>query len=264
MVWLAITLTYCVVCWLAASFAMRSLNLQQKEESQPSLAHGPIGVILLAPLFMPFVALLFLYQHVRTWHALRWIGTLRRINRTVREYEFMPVDGPSLGEPIRGHLETLTPPLVELGFQLIGDFRMKPEPVVVYDRILLSEDGRTLATVCCLLNAGVVSFMSVLDDGTMVHTSGSHNPHPERTLDPTDWLALTYCPGTHPVNMYREHQEAIRRGTAHTGAGVIQLRRDQYRAVMVYDQRIFNRWRFRHGTLDHEPPAPDFSTLRTG
>jgi hypothetical protein len=254
MLWLAIILTYCTMCWLITAVAIRAPDFERPEEIRRSLAHVRRGLILLAPLFMPFVAWLYLRRQAQTFQALRWIRTLRRINRTVRELEFMPVDGSSLEEPVRGHLGTLTPPLVELGFQLIGDFRMKPEPVVRYDRILLSGDGQTLAIVCCLLKKGVVGFTSVLDDGTLVHTSGSHNPHPERTFEPTDRLSLTYCPRTHPLNLHRQHQEAIRMVAARTGARVMQLHRDQFRAVMVYDQRIFNRWRYRHGHLDREPP----------
>jgi hypothetical protein len=220
-----------------------------------------IALILMAPLFMPFVVFRILPCLVQSFRARRWIGTLQRINHTVREYEFIPVEGSSLGEPIRGHLETLTPPLVELGYQSIGDFRMKPQPVVVHNRILLSADGRTLAIVCCLLEAGVVSFLSVLDDGTCVHTSGTRNPHPERTFEPTDKLALTYLPGVHPINLHREHQEAVHAAAARTGARALQFHSDQFRAVMVYDQRLFNRWRYRHGWFDREPPAPDFRTL---
>jgi hypothetical protein len=41
---------------------------------------------------------------------------------------------------------------------------------------------------------------------------------------------------------------------------VLQLRPYQFRAVMVYDQRLFNRRRYRHGGLDRAP-APDFGTL---
>jgi hypothetical protein len=134
---------------------------------------------------------------------------------------------------------------------------MKPQPVMVHDRIFLSADGRTLATICCILEAGVVSFLSVLEDGTCVHTSGTRNPHPERTLEPADQLALIYRPERHPSNLHREHEEAVRAAAARTGARVLQLRGDQFRAVMVYDQRLFNRWRYRHGGLDRaRPPWP--------
>src|SRR5581483_6525295 len=112
------------------AFALRAWHVQGPEEHGQSLAHVRIGFVLLAPLFMPFVAWLYLRRQARAFQSRRWIRTLRRINRTVRELEFIPVDGPSLEEPVRGHLGALTPPLVDLGFQLIGDFRMKPKPVV--------------------------------------------------------------------------------------------------------------------------------------
>jgi hypothetical protein len=263
MVWLLlIVLVYCVVCWVAAAFLFRLRHVGGGEDVRQSLAHIRLGLIVLAPLIMPFVAYPVVRYRAQAYQAQRYVRMLNRVKRSVREYEFLPVDGSSLDEPMRGHFEALTPPLVELGFEPVGDFRMKPEPVVVHNRILFSADGRTLATVCCLFEAGVVSFMSVLDDGTCVHTSGSRNPHPERTFEPADRLALSYCPGRHPVNLHREHQEAVRAAEARTGARVLELRPDQFREVMVYDQRLFNRWRYRHGGLDRQPPAPDFSTLR--
>ena len=48
-----------------------------------------------------------------------------------------------------------------------------------------------------------------------------------------------------------------------TGSSVLVLRPDQFRELMIYDQRIFNRWRYRHGDLPAQPPAPDFSTLQS-
>jgi hypothetical protein len=42
---------------------------------------------------------------------------------------------------------------------------------------------------------------------------------------------------------------------------VLPFRPDQFRAVLVYDRRLFNRWRYRHSEFDREPPAPDFRTL---
>jgi len=261
MTWSMIAIVYCVLCWLAAWLLFRVLNFEGPEDVRRSLERLRTGLVLLAPLFMPFVALLMIRWQGQSWFGRRWLNSLHRVNRTVREYEFIPVDCSSLGEPMHRFLEALTPPLVEMGFQLIGDFRMKPEPVVVHDRILLSADGRTLATVCYLLEAGAISFMSVLDDGTCVHTSGARNPHPERTFEPSDRLMLTYSPDTHPLNLYREHQETVRTLAARTGAQAMQFQRPQFRAVMVYDQRIFYRWRHRHGGLDCAPPAPDFNTL---
>jgi hypothetical protein len=269
MAWLSIAfLVYCVACWVAAWLVAPAPRPETPEGARRYLGRVRLALVLMAPLLMPFLAFRCagcLGQLFRTRAQLaelrRESRTLREVNRTVREYEFLPVDGSSLGEPLRGHLDTLTPPLLELGFRPLGDFRMKPEPVVVHNRILLSADGRTLGSVGCVLQAGTVSLISVLADGTCVHTSGVRNPHPERTFEPADRLSLTYLPGRHPMNLHREHQEAVRAAAARAGAGVMEFRPDQFRAVMVYDQRLFNRWRYRHGGLDREPPAPDFRTL---
>jgi hypothetical protein len=262
MAWFTLAvLVYCLLCWFAAWWVIRVRQAVGEEEVPAAVDYVRLGVILLAPLYMPFAALVYFCFQAHLYRVRQRVCTLRRINRTVREYQFIPVDGSSLGEPMRGHLDRLTPPLVDLGFQPIGDFLMKPQPVVVHDRFLINEDGTTLATVCCILQAGAVSFISVLDNGTCVHTSGSRNPHPERKLEPEDRLALTYMPDAHPCNMHREHQEAVRTVAARTGAQAIRFRPDQFRDVMVYDQRLFNRWRHRHGGLDCEPPAADFNTL---
>jgi hypothetical protein len=265
MVWLALALLlYCGMCWLAASFLIGVPRAVGQADMQRSLARARLALIVLAPLYMPLVVFRVPSCLVRSYQARRWVRTLRRIQRTVREYEFRPVKPWSLDRPVRGRLDALTPPLVELGFQPLGDFRMKPQPVVVHGRYFLSADGRTVAGICSILEAGVVSFISVLEDGTCVHTSGTRNPHPERALEPTDRLALSYLPGRHPTNLYREHLEAVRGAAERSGSRVLELRPNQFRAVMVYDQRLFNRWRYRHGGLDREPPAPNFRTLVAG
>ena len=271
MAWLWIALlVYCVVCWVAAWLLVPAPRAGVPEDVRRHLGRVRLALVLMAPLLVPVLAFRCAGCLGSLFRARGQLAELRRerrtlqkVNRTVREYEFLPVDGSSLGEPVRGHLDALTPPLLELGFRPLGDFRMKPEPVVVYDRILLSADGRTLATVCCVLGAGAVSFISVLDDGTCVHTNTTRDPHPERTFEPEDRLSVTYLPDAHPIDLHREHQEAVRAAAARAGAGVMEFRPDQFRAVMVYDQRLFNRWRHRHGGLDREPPAPDFSTLLT-
>jgi hypothetical protein len=260
---------YCALCYAVALSWVR-VRHPDDAEAQANLSRWLprlyLSVMLVAPVVVPFVFYCRLrasWVRLRAYFLLREVRTLRRINRTVREYQFIPVDVAEVDEVVRERFERLTPPLEELGFERIGDFRMKPEPVVVHDRIFLSADGETLAVICSLLRAGVVSYLSVLEDGTCVHTCQVHNPHPERTFEPADQLGLQYRPGRHPINLYREHQEALRAAAERQGSRPLQLRRDQYRAIMVYDQRIFNRWRHRHGNLDVDPPAPDFNTLRS-
>jgi hypothetical protein len=106
-----------------------------------------------------------------------------------------------------------------------------------------------------------VSFISVLENGTCIHTSSVRNPRPERACEPADQLRISYMPGVSVEELYHHHRHALREGCTSAASRVLRFGEDQFREVMVYDQSIFNRWRYRHGGLDHEPPAPDLRTL---
>ena len=199
-----------------------------------------------------------LFRSARTF---RRRGELRWALKTVREYEFAKVNSLYLAEPVRRLFERHTPELFQLGFNLLGDFRMKSKPVEVHDRIFLSADGETLATICAVLERGSTSLISLLSNGICVHTSGAKNPKPERTVEPQDQLCINYLPGVSLEQQFREHQNTLREQCAIHGASVIRQHAGQFRDVLVYDQRIFNRWRFRPGDLPAQPPAPDFGTI---
>jgi len=191
----------------------------------------------------------------------RGLAQLRYCLRTVREYEFAPVDASQLAEPIRRMFDQHTPALVQLGFQPIGDFRMKSKPVEVHDRLFLSRDGNTLTAICAVLKGGGVAFMSVLSDGTAVHTSSSKNPRPQRTLEPDDQLCMTYLPEIPLADVYAGHVQALASEGAARGATPLAQTAETFREVLVYDQRIFQRWRYCYGDLPAEPAAPDFDGL---
>ena len=191
----------------------------------------------------------------------RRLSQLRYCLRTVREYQFAPVDASQLAQPIRQLFDKHTPTLLQLRFQPIGDFRMKSKPVEVYDRILLSGDGQTLAAICAVLKGGGVAFISVLRDGTVVHTSSSKNPKPQRKLEPDDQLCMRYLPETALSEVYSGHLQALAGEGAARGATPLSQRPDRFQEVMVYDQRIFQRWRYCYGDLPQEPAAPDFDQL---
>jgi hypothetical protein len=56
MVWLMLALLlHCVVCWLAASFAVHAPHAGGQEDVRRSLARARMALILMAPLLMPFV-----------------------------------------------------------------------------------------------------------------------------------------------------------------------------------------------------------------
>jgi hypothetical protein len=189
---------------------------------------------------------------------------LRQVLNTVREYEFVPVNVESLAETTRRQFERHTPAMLELGFVLQGDFRMKPQPVEVHNRFFLSPNGDILGSISALLDKGGVSFISVLADGVCINTTSSKNPRPDRPLEETDQLLLTYGGNDNAIELYCLHRAILNAVVQGRDAEALRFSGDQLRDLMVYDQRLFNRWRFRHGDFKTEPPAPEFATLQHG
>src|SRR5262249_50296975 len=120
----------------------------------------------------------------------------------------------------------------------------------------------TLGAICAVLETGDVCFISVLEDGTCVDTSGCPGPHPERVFDELDELWVSYLPDTPVEVMYAHHVKTLKDLCARNRTRVMHFQRDQFRAIVTYDQRIHCRWRYRHGGMDKKPPAPDFASLR--
>jgi hypothetical protein len=260
--WLNITLAYLLVCWLLGLILVRVVLPQTAEDRGAGCAPSPLTslvVLLFAPVIIPYIVCLTVACVARQFLFLR---VLRRTLRTVREYEFTPVDLHEVGDPIREHFESATPDLLRLGFEPLGDFRLKPEPIEVHDRIFLSDDGEVLACVCVVLDTGSVALISVLDDGTCIHTSSVQDPHPELATIPEDRLCIIYRPSLSVADLHTSHRESVREQARTNSTRVMRFRADQFRAVLVYDQRIFNRWRYRHGGLDSVPPLPELHTLR--
>jgi hypothetical protein len=134
---------------------------------------------------------------------------LRQVLRTVREYEFIPVNVERLAEATRQQFERHTPVMLELGFVPLGDFRMKPQPVEVHTRYFLSPEGDIVGDITAVLEKGGLSFISVLADGVCIHTSSSKNPRPDRTLEETDQLLLIYADNNNPIELHRLHQASF-------------------------------------------------------
>jgi hypothetical protein len=263
--WLAIPfIIYCVLCWLLAfllvQFVWRRVLIDLAAKAGIPLLLLVIIAILTAPVVLPYL----LTSSIPCILQLRQERQmLNRINRTYRPYEFIKINSLFVGPSIRELFEFHTPSLVQLGFTLVGDYRMKPEPVEVHDRLFWSADGEILASICALLDSGAVSLISVLADGTCIHTCCVADPHPERTFEPADQLVISYLPDRSPADLYQHHVSVLRECSADHETGVMRFREGQFREVLIYDQLIFCRWRYRYGGLDEDPPAPDFGSLQS-
>src|SRR5258708_6572607 len=106
MIWLTIALAYCLVCWGIGFASLQFVARPSAEDAPgdvPVSRHGWLAIVLIMPLVVPFVACT---TTICVLKNLLAIGTLRRVNRTVREYEFARVNNLHLDEWIRQHFET--------------------------------------------------------------------------------------------------------------------------------------------------------------
>jgi hypothetical protein len=228
--WWTITIGYCLVCWLIGLLLIRVVRKNSNDDDADDglagrvlLALVAVVLLVLSPVVMPYLV----------WMLVRWqlqssprLRQLRRVMRTYRNYEFAPVDVSTLEPSVRERLEAQTPALLDLGFRQLADFRMKPEPVVVHTRCFLSSDGETVADITAVLSGGGVSQISVLEDGTVVHTTSVQNPHPERTFEPADKLWIAYLPDSSVSYQHFHHVSAVRDLCAGTGTKAMRFRDD--------------------------------------
>src|SRR4029078_4149830 len=101
-------------------------------------------------------------------------------------------------------------------------------------------------------------------DGVCINTTSSKNPRPDRPLEETDQLLLTYAGNDNAFELYSLDPAIVSAVAQGRDTEALHFAADQLRELMVYDQRLFNRWRFRHGDFATMPPAPDFATLQAG
>ena len=263
--WLIIALCYCILCWLiVAGLTRTTCWAQAAAEHGGQVSPGghlivTSGLVVFAPLLLPIVMVFVAWGVCKEVHE---ILVLKRAVRTFRAYEFVKMNYLYLDAEVRECFALHTPPLLKLQFDLIGDYRLKPEPVEVHDRFFLSADGQTLASICAVVDTGGVSFISVLEDGTSVCTVGCENPHPERSTEPGDFVWTAYLPGTSVAELFAHHLKNLQDLCASNQTHVLRFQKEQFREIVTYDQRVQCRWRYRHGGLDQEPPPPDFGSLR--
>jgi hypothetical protein len=267
--WLTLAIGYCVVCWIGGYFLNRYLPALELVKGARSCgfarASFQVLFVMIMPIAAPFLPF-FIWRGL--WDGINITRQMRSAHRSYREYEFIPVDGRDLAGPIPGHFVSHTPELRRLGFCSLGDFRLQPPPMEVFARLFLSEDGEVYASVYAYHYADysnsafvAVLLVSVLEDGTCVHTCGAENPYPGRTVEPGDQLHESYLPGATIDELHRHHRSVVEGMSAGSGRRALRFRPSQLREVGLYDQLVYSLWRYRHGDLDHEPPAPDIRRL---
>ena len=72
---------------------------------------------------------------------------------------------------LREHIEDNAPAAQELGYELLGDLWLKPEPYNSKARLYLHPDGKSFAEIGVTLDTYYCEMISFLQDGTVISTA---------------------------------------------------------------------------------------------
>jgi hypothetical protein len=262
---------FCVLCWLVGAglvnWAKAAGTTAPDDARAPSASDGGLQVlkylmterpltgallIALSPLWLPIAAI---------WIAFRFADCLRsarsflEIREQYRELQFESARFSELDGWIQDQFEAVSGDFLALGFHPLGDFQSKFEPLPVYNRYFADPDRVVFGDLTALVETCSPGFISVLEDGTYVETSGTEPLECESELCEEDMICLMAA-GKRPVAELLEiHRDAVNREASRRGTRVLTFHPNQFREVFVFGQRRFWTWRGRCG--DRTGPIPE-------
>jgi hypothetical protein len=205
-------------------------------------------MILLAPILLPFMT----YLTVRCVLEAR---QLRKVGLLYRELAFEPVNFFHLEPEHRSGFEHWTGEYFEQGFDLIGDFQNKFDPVPVHNRYLIGCGGVVIGDVTAIFDEAVPGLMSVLEDGTYVETSGAEPYEIPGELHDDDKLCVVMAGACPLAELLDVHLQAVEREADRRKTRVLAFQQDQFREIAIFAQLRFYRWRERCGEGKDVPEA---------
>jgi hypothetical protein len=191
--------------------------------------------------------------------------SLKRVVHTCRshlEYDelpYEPVYPEELPRATRAYFDRLTPEIVTLGFEPIGDCRVRPCPLV-FERCFLSADRCTFAyvvdwRVSLFQHIRTFEFASVLPDGTYVATGAIKTPPVEASPGIRERLCMLGIPGAAAPEAYDRHLEHVAQYTARGDNRPLEFSPEEFKDVGNYGHHLVV-WKRRCARgLEGEPPT---------
>lgn len=259
--------SYCVLCWLVGApfliwTAMRGAADDAETEETRKAINTP-GVVPLFVACLPFwLPIVFVQSTKFLLQQLILILRLRRARKTYREPNFQAVRYFDLAPYVRSGFEQWNGEYLSLGFEMLGDFQTKSDPVPVFNRCYVGCEGTVFADVTALLDQSCVGMVSLLMDGTCISTSGMDDFGVEGQQTDEDLLHVAMA-GKRPLpelldmHLVATEYEAMRRGTQ-----VMSIAPERFQDVFIFDARRYGRWRQRCGETRGKIPAPDVPSGR--
>jgi hypothetical protein len=207
--------------------------------------------LLILPFVLPVCAMVGWRDAMREQRVFRWLL------RNHREFVFDRLEPCDLPEETLEYFQKHTPELVELGFQLLGDYLLKGEPTRFHGRCFVSKDGVTFATLCEIFGQTEFSMVSLFDDYGSVETTSATATDTLERVNQRDKMRAVFVPGATISEGYEHHRTALAEFEQDKGALALAFSPDQLRDVHTFQGRAYSRELFEIGERDDAPSVPE-------
>jgi len=259
-----IAIGYLVVCWAGTVLVMNSWCPEEDESEsgaayRQALSKYAVGirvVLVIETIFLgPLLPLFLVYCCVNGWREHRaW----RKFARTHREVTFDRRHVANMPRAAQDHIERHEPILQEFGFSPEGSYLLKPEPLPIYTKYFISQEGEAVVDVSLIGDSTSYSFTSILENGHVLQTACAEAIAPMDDFNEsgrfTGHMVARNSDQDCVSTLYQRHRETLSELEREFGCETLHFRMDQVQAVMRYVNLVFGEVKFALGKLNAPPP----------
>ena len=161
-----------------------------------------------------------------------------------------PVNFFQLDVPTRNWFQAATETMLQLGFDLVGDFQYRTQPIHIVDRVFLSADRQVVGTAVMADGSPSIDLNSLDETGTLIESSSLDQKLFHELPVNSDLYVLNFVTGGSIAEVYERHRQLL----AERGHPVYRLALDNCWEILVFATRRLGQWRYRLGEKAKRPP----------
>lgn len=227
---------------------------QQKPKSFADGLQIVLKYLLLAPIVTPY--LLYKQSQAMDWAKAeqeKW----HKINRTFYEMSLEPQTRNDIDDDLWAFWQEPTVVLVGKGYQNLGDFRTKDEPIPGVARFFLSPDGTELVSVGEVLETRYFEVESYLEDGSVVSTANAEPIPLFGEIQPHCYFVQS-LPDAELDEVLDRHADFLTQKSAWNSAGVRRMATEHWQDYARYSNRRMGQIKYELGSADAPPEDCEF------
>lgn len=240
---------YLLLCLAISGWSwkhVRECFEEQAQEYPQAAIMAWLLMALVSPIGLPVLRV------IETFRDWRYRRRLRQHLRNYLDPEMTPVNFFHLDVPTRDWFQTATETMVQLGFDLLGDFQYRTQPVHIVDRVFLSADRQVVGTAVMAEGSPSIGMNSLDETGTLIESSSLDDKLFSELPASSDLYVLNFVTGGTIAEVNERHRELL----AERGRPVYCLVLENCWETLVFAARRMGQWDYRLRKKAKRPPEP--------